>query len=45
MPQLLFLEAEDKNKDIAICTLTPTGGMVNPGLAMYDTMQYGSIRC
>ena len=37
--QLLFLEAEDKNKDIAICTLTP-GGMVTLGLAMYDTMQY-----
>ena len=37
--QLLFLEAEDKNKDINMYINSP-GGMVTSGLAMYDTMQY-----
>lgn len=37
--QLLFLEAEDKNKDINMYINSP-GGMVTAGLAMYDTMQY-----
>ena len=37
--QLLFLDAEDKNKDINMYINSP-GGMVTAGLAMYDTMQY-----
>ena len=37
--QLLFLESEDKNKDIQIYINTP-GGSVTAGLAIYDTMQY-----
>ncbi len=37
--QLLFLESEDPEKDISIYINTP-GGSVNPGLAIYDTMQY-----
>jgi ATP-dependent Clp protease, protease subunit len=37
--QLLFLEAEDPEKDIFIYLNTP-GGMVSSGLAIYDTMQY-----
>ena len=37
--KLLFLEAEDKNKDINMYINSP-GGMVTAGLAMYDTMQY-----
>jgi ATP-dependent Clp protease protease subunit len=40
--QLLFLEAENPNKDIAMYINSP-GGMVTSGLAVYDTMQY--IRC
>jgi ATP-dependent Clp protease, protease subunit len=40
--QLLFLEAENPNKDIAIYINSP-GGIVSSGLAIYDTMQY--IRC
>lgn len=37
--QLLFLEAEDPEKDISIYLNTP-GGYVASGLAIYDTMQY-----
>ena len=37
--QLLFLESENPNKDIAIYINSP-GGMVTSGLAIYDTMQY-----
>ena len=36
--QLLFLEAEDPNKDIQIYVNSP-GGSVTAGLAIYDTMQ------
>ncbi len=37
--QLLFLEAEDPEKDIFIYINCP-GGSVSAGLAIYDTMQY-----
>ncbi len=37
--QLLFLEAEDPEKDIAMYINSP-GGSVTAGLAIYDTMQY-----
>jgi ATP-dependent Clp protease protease subunit len=37
--QLLFLEAEDPEKDIMLYVNSP-GGMVSAGLAIYDTMQY-----
>ncbi|MDA2936629.1 ATP-dependent Clp endopeptidase proteolytic subunit ClpP [Patescibacteria group bacterium AH-259-L05] len=37
--QLLFLESEDKNKDIKLYINT-LGGSVTAGLAVYDTMQY-----
>jgi ATP-dependent Clp protease protease subunit len=37
--QLLFLESENPNKDIAIYINSP-GGVVSSGLAIYDTMQY-----
>ncbi|MBI4262236.1 ATP-dependent Clp endopeptidase proteolytic subunit ClpP [Candidatus Uhrbacteria bacterium] len=37
--QLLFLESEDKDKDIKLYVNTP-GGSVTAGLAIYDTMQY-----
>lgn len=37
--QLLFLEAEDSEKDISIYINSP-GGSVSAGLAIYDTMQY-----
>lgn len=37
--QLLFLEAEDPDKDIFLYINTP-GGSVTAGLAIYDTMQY-----
>jgi len=37
--QLLFLEAEDPEKDIFLYLNTP-GGYVSAGLAIYDTMQY-----
>jgi ATP-dependent Clp protease protease subunit len=40
--QLLFLEAEDPEKEINLYINSP-GGMVTAGLAVYDTMQY--IRC
>ena len=37
--QLLFLEAEDPEKDINIYIISP-GGMVTAGLAILDTMNY-----
>src|SRR5262245_47473154 len=37
--QLLFLEAEDPEKDISIYVNSP-GGSVTAGLAIYDTMQF-----
>ncbi len=37
--QLLFLEAEDPERDISIYINSP-GGVVTAGLAVYDTMQY-----
>jgi len=37
--QLLFLEAEDPQRDIYMYINSP-GGMVTAGLAIYDTMQY-----
>ena len=40
--QLLFLEAEDSEKDIHLYVNSP-GGHVTSGLAIYDTMQY--VRC
>ena len=40
--QMLFLESENPNKDIAFYINSP-GGVVTAGLAIYDTMQY--IRC
>jgi len=40
--QLLFLEAEDPEKDIQLYINSP-GGSVTAGLAIYDTMQY--IKC
>ena len=40
--QLLFLQMEDKDKDINVYINSP-GGSVTAGLAIYDTMQF--IRC
>ena len=40
--QLLFLEAEDSEKDIFLYINSP-GGSVTAGMAIYDTMQY--IKC
>ncbi|MFW6012351.1 MAG: ATP-dependent Clp protease proteolytic subunit [bacterium] len=37
--QMLFLEAENPEKDIALYINSP-GGSVTAGLAIYDTMQY-----
>ena len=37
--QLLFLEAEDPDKDIHLYINSP-GGVVTSGMAIYDTMQY-----
>ncbi len=37
--QMLYLESENPNKDIAFYINTP-GGVVTSGLAIYDTMQY-----
>ncbi|UCG42587.1 MAG: ATP-dependent Clp endopeptidase proteolytic subunit ClpP [candidate division WOR-3 bacterium] len=41
--QLLFLEAEDSDKDINLYINSP-GGVVSSGLAIYDTMQYIKAR-
>ena len=40
--QMLFLEAEDPDKDIQLYINSP-GGSVTAGMAIYDTMQY--IKC
>ena len=40
--QILFLEADDPNKDIQLYINSP-GGSVTAGMAIYDTMQY--IKC
>ncbi len=40
--QLLFLEAENPDRDIQLYINSP-GGSISAGLAIYDTMQY--IRC
>ncbi|MCL2321945.1 MAG: ATP-dependent Clp endopeptidase proteolytic subunit ClpP [Oscillospiraceae bacterium] len=37
--QLLFLEAEDPDKDINLYINSP-GGSINAGMAIFDTMQY-----
>ena len=37
--QMLFLEAEDPDKDIHLYINSP-GGVVTSGMAIYDTMQY-----
>lgn len=37
--QLLFLEAEDPDKDICLYINSP-GGSISSGMAIYDTMQY-----
>jgi ATP-dependent Clp protease protease subunit len=37
--QMLFLEAEDPEKDINVYINSP-GGMVTAGMAIYDTMQF-----
>lgn len=37
--QMIFLEAEDKGKDISLYINSP-GGVVTAGMAIYDTMQY-----
>jgi ATP-dependent Clp protease protease subunit len=39
MAQLLFLEAENPEKDISLYINSP-GGVVTAGMAIYDTMQY-----
>ena len=40
--QLLYLEAQDPDKDIQLYINSP-GGSVTAGMAIYDTMQY--IKC
>ena len=40
--QMLYLEAQDSEKDISLYINSP-GGSVSAGLAIYDTMQY--IKC
>ena len=40
--QMLFLEAEDPEKDIQLYITSP-GGSVTAGMAIYDTMQY--VKC
>ena len=42
--QLLFLEAEDPDKDVQIYINSP-GGSVSAGFAIYDTMQIGRASC
>ena len=37
--QLLFLEAEDPEKDVSLYINSP-GGVVTAGMAIYDTMQF-----
>ncbi len=40
--QMLFLEAEDPDKDISLYINSP-GGVITSGMAIYDTMQY--LKC
>ena len=40
--QLLYLEAQDPDKDISLYINSP-GGSISAGMAIYDTMQY--IKC
>lgn len=40
--QMLFLEADDPDRDISLYINSP-GGSITAGMAIYDTMQY--IRC
>lgn len=40
--QMLFLEAEDPEKDIQVYINSP-GGVITAGMAIYDTMQY--VKC
>ncbi len=40
--QILYLESKDPKKDIKLYVNSP-GGVVNAGLAIYDTMQY--VKC
>ena len=42
MAQLLYLEGQDPDKDIALYINSP-GGVITDGMAIYDTMQY--IKC
>ena len=42
--QLLFLEAEDPDKDINIYINSP-GGVITSGMAIYDTMKYVKPDC
>ena len=42
MAQLLYLEGQDPEKDIALYINSP-GGVITDGMAIYDTMQY--IKC
>ena len=42
VPQLLYLEGQDPDKDISLYINSP-GGSVTAGLAIYDTMKY--IKC
>ena len=42
MAQLLYLEAQDPDKDISLYINSP-GGSVTAGMAIYDTMNY--IKC
>ena len=42
--QLLFLEADDPDKDINIYINSP-GGVITSGLAIYDTMTYVKPDC
>src|SRR3990172_7820637 len=37
--QLLFLAAEDREKDVSLYVNSP-GGIVTAGMAIYDTMQF-----
>lgn len=39
MAQLLYLEAQDPDKDIHFYINSP-GGSITAGMAIYDTMQY-----
>ncbi len=41
--QLLYLEAQDPDKDIQLYINSP-GGSVTAGMAIYDTMQYIKVR-